>query len=57
MFHLCVANELTDLSKLHLQVYLRYVVLNFTEQNEVEVAPSSWLERIDGVGFSPYMFL
>ncbi len=49
--------ELTDLSKLHLQVYLLYVVLNFTEQNEVEVAPSSWLERIDGVGFSPYMFL
>ncbi|KAF4115114.1 hypothetical protein G5714_002603 [Onychostoma macrolepis] len=32
-------------------VYLRYVVLNFIEQNEVEVAPSSWLERIDGVLF------
>ncbi|XP_073715772.1 uncharacterized protein [Misgurnus anguillicaudatus] len=33
------------------KVYLRYVVLNFIEQNEVEVAPSSWLERIDGVLF------
>ncbi|XP_026063142.1 uncharacterized protein LOC113046544 [Carassius auratus] len=33
------------------KVYLRYVVLNFIEQNEVEVAPPSWLERINGVLF------
>ncbi|XP_039538197.1 uncharacterized protein LOC120486323 isoform X3 [Pimephales promelas] len=43
--------ELTELSEYYLQIYLRYVVLNFIEQNEVEVAPSSWLEWIDGVLF------